>query len=92
MSNRKLKLQTLSRLCLKYFGKDFEHWSWEIDYGNVEGYPKKIATAIELPKYDKNNNLVYTDPFIAKSGGPAKSLEIAADAALNFIEQRFIIQ
>jgi hypothetical protein len=87
--NRKVKKELLKRLCLKYFGKDFEHWNWEVDSGNVIGYPRKIASAIELPKYDINNNLIYTDPFVAYSGGESKSLEICCDNAISYLKQKF---
>lgn len=87
--NRKTKLQTLTRLCLKYFGKDFEHWNWEIDSGNVDGYPRRMGAAIELPKEDINGKSCYTDPFIGKSGGSSKSLEIACENAIDWINSRF---
>lgn len=88
--NRKTKLQKLTRLCLKHFGKDFDHWSWEIDSGCVyEGRPSKYAAAIELPKEDINGNSCYTDPFIGKSGGSSKSLETACENATNWIEWKF---
>ena len=87
--NKKQKLENLTRLCIKYFGKDFKHWSWKINSGNVEGYPRKVAIAIELPKYDINNNLVYTDPFIGKGGGETIATEIACDNAIYWINQKF---
>ena len=87
--NRKTKLERLSRLCIKYFGKDFEHWNWEVSSGLTGEYPRIMAAAIELPKYDINNNLIYTDPFIAKSGGESKSLEIACDCAIDWMLHKF---
>lgn len=87
--SRKAKLKLLSNLCLKHFGENFKHWNWVIDSGNIDGYPKKIAAAIELPKYDINNKLHYTDPFIAKSGGEAKSLEMCCDNAIEWIYNIF---
>jgi len=84
--NRKTKLQQLTRLCLKHFGEDFKHWDWVIDEGcTYSDRPAVIAAAIELPKEDINGNNCYTDPFIAKSGGPSKSLEMACEKAITWM-------
>ena len=87
--NRNTKLQKLTMLCFKYFGNDFKHWNWEVDSGNIDGFPMKIAAAIELPKEGICGNIFYTDPFIAKSGGASKSLEIACDYATDWMVSKF---
>lgn len=82
--NRKLILEQLSRKCIKYFGENYESWTWD-DSNNSWDDPI-IKAAIELPKTTIHGKLVYTDPFIATSGGNIKSLVLAAENAYAWIE------
>ena len=49
----------------------------------------KIASSIELPKYDIKGDFYYTDPFIAYSGGASKSLDMCCCAAIEWVNQKF---
>lgn len=88
--NKKDKMLKLTRLCLKHFGENFEHWNWEVESGNIEfGIPRKIAAAIELPKTTIDGKICYTDPFVKYSGGCSKSLELCLDSAIQWMEWKF---
>tara|TARA_R110002033_G_scaffold44181_1_gene86756 strand:- start:784 stop:1086 length:303 start_codon:yes stop_codon:yes gene_type:complete len=86
--NKKQKAQRLHDLCIKLFGETYEDWSWVVNSGTMEGYPREVATAIELPKRNIDGDNLYTDPFIGTSGGESKSFIIACDNAIKWIENK----
>ena len=81
-------MDRLSGLCIKHFWKDFKHWSWEC---HLEGESPIIKASIELPKITIDGKNKYTDPFVATSGGEIKSLCLAAEYAVDWIENEFDI-
>jgi len=87
--DKKIRFQRLKSLCVKYFGKDYEWWSWDVSLPMSEDSDTQtiIKAAIELPKVRANGESDYTDPFIASSGGEIKSKWIAAGAAIEWLEQ-----
>ena len=93
--DRRKPINELSSMCKKHFGKDYEHWNWAIEEnfhyisGEYKSYVSKYGVAIELPKYTKNGELIYTDPFISYSSGATKGLIESANKALDFMYSRF---
>lgn len=89
IENKKHKMDRLKHLCFRHFGKHFEYWSWVVDDGYVDGYPKKIGSVIELPKIDINGKKCYSDPFVAYGGGESKALVQCLDNAIEWMESKF---